>query len=189
MPIRSFIAVEIPDEVHERLGRIAGKLRECGVKVRWSRPGNIHLTLKFLGDVEDNDIPKVCDVMAAAVEGVRPFDVRIAGLGAFPPRGAPRVVWVGITGDTEALIALAGDLDERIAETVGIRPERRRFHPHLTLGRVKTTRGAERLTEAMQALEPVDLGPICIDAIALFMSKLDPKGSIYTRMAEVRLGG
>jgi 2'-5' RNA ligase len=188
MPIRSFIAVEVPDDVQEQLGRIAGKLRECGVKVRWSQPGNIHLTLKFLGDVDDNDIPKVCGVITEAAAGLKPFDVRIAGLGAFPPHGAPRIVWVGITDQTEPLIALAEDLDRRIAETIGIRPEHRKFHPHLTLGRVKSTRGTDRLIEAMQALEPVDLGLFGVDALALFMSKLHSQGSIYTRMAEVGLG-
>jgi len=188
MSIRSFIAVEIPDDVQEQLGRIAGKLRDSGAKVRWARPENIHLTLKFLGDVDDNDIPKVCDVMRESVEGLKPFDVRIAGLGTFPPNGPPRVVWAGIAGDTEPLIALAEDLDARLVEAIGVPGEHRKFHPHLTLGRVKSTRGAQPLRDAMTALEPVDLGLFQVNALALFMSKLDRGGSIYTRMAEVRMG-
>jgi 2'-5' RNA ligase len=185
MPIRSFIAIEVPSDLQEAMGRIQGKLIDTRVQVRWVKVENIHLTIKFLGDVRDEDIPKVCDIMKDAAAGASPFELELAGLGTFPPNGIPRVVWVGMRGDLDALNVLVEELEENLSEELGIAAEHREFKPHLTIGRVKTTKGADRLVQAMKALEPAELGRFIADGITLFMSELGSEGSTYTRMAEM----
>ena len=183
MSIRSFIAIEIPDEIKESLNRTQQKLRSADVKVRWVDHRNIHLTTKFLGDVSDSDIPKICEVVRAASAATPPLGLEVAGLGTFPRKGPPRIIWAGVQGALEALGKLVEDIETGLADEVGIRPEHRVYHPHLTLGRVKSTRGVDRLVEAIRGCEPADLGAFTAEGITLFMSELSPGGAIHTPMA------
>jgi len=186
--IRSFIAIEIPVDFKEALGRIQRTLGSAEVKVRWVDHRNIHLTTKFLGDVQDSDVPVICEVIKSAASGVEPFELEIAGLGFFPPKGPPRIIWAGIKGQIETLEKLVGEIDEGISREVGIRPESRRYHPHLTLGRVKSTRGAGRMAELMRESEAVEIGKFSARAVTLFMSELTAAGAVHTPMAEIKLG-
>ena len=186
--MRCFIAIEAPSDIREALGRVQGKLRPAGADVKWADPDGIHLTVKFLGDVEDTDVPKVCDVMSACALAARPLDLEVAGLGTFPPRGAPRVVWAGVRGDVEPLAKLVMGLEQAVADAVGIAPERRPYHAHLTLGRVRSTRGAARLVEAIASAGAVELGSFAADELVLFMSELTREGAVYTPMARAKLG-
>jgi 2'-5' RNA ligase len=188
MTMRCFIAFEVPEDLQEALGRVQAKLFGAGADVKWSKPETIHLTVKFLGDVTDRDIPAACDAMKAAAAEAEPMDLSIEGLGAFPAEGAPRVLWAGLSGDIEPLKRLVADLEKAVADDVGIRPEVRPFHPHLTLGRVRSERNAERLMEAVRAAGPAEIGSFSADELVLFMSELTRKGPIYTPMARARLG-
>jgi len=188
LAMRCFIAIEAPSDIREALGRVQGKLRPAGADVKWADPDGIHLTVKFLGDVEDTDVPKVCDVMSACALAARPLDLEVAGLGTFPPRGAPRVVWAGVRGDVEPLAKLVMGLEQAVADAVGIAPERRPYHAHLTLGRVRSTRGAARLVEAIASAGAVELGSFAADELVLFMSELTREGAVYTPMARAKLG-
>ena len=187
MAIRSFIAIEVPSDIQEALGRIEERLRPAGASVGWVNPGNIHLTTKFLGYVREEDLPQVCEVMKSAARHTRSFDLEVAGLGAFPPTGAPRVVWAGVRGELEPLDRLVEEIEQGVADAVGIPPEHRPYHPHLTLGRVKSAKNAERLRAAMLECGPAEAGSFSADGITLFMSQLDREGGVYTPMAEMKL--
>jgi len=189
MAIRSFIAIKVPSDIQEALGRIEDRLRPAGAPVGWVNPDNIHLTTKFLGYVEEQDLPKVCEVMKSAAGRTRPFDLEVAGLGTFPPVGTPRVVWAGVHGDLEPLDRLVQELEQGVADAVGIRPEHRPYHAHLTLGRVKSGKNAEQLKAAMLECGAAMAGSFTADGITLFMSELRHEGSIYTPMAEMRFEG
>ncbi len=189
MAIRTFIAIEIPEEIKEALGRLQQRLRAAEVKVRWVNPQNIHLTTKFLGDVNDSDVPKVCEVVKQAATQTPAFELEVAGLGAFPPKGAPHILWVGLQGGIETLARFVEEVDGALADELGIRPERRKYHPHLTLGRVKSTRNTDRLKALMTECEPVELGTFSAESVTLFMSELTSEGAIHTPMAEMKFEG
>jgi 2'-5' RNA ligase len=188
MSMRCFIAIEVPEDLQEALGRIQAKLRGCGADVKWAAPETIHLTVKFLGDVRSEDVPRACGAMTAAALSARPMELSIRGLGTFPPGGAPRVVWAGLEGDVEPLMKLVAGIEQGIADAVGIAPESRPFHPHLTLGRVRSTRGADRLRAAIEAAGPADVGAFTADELVLYMSELTREGPVHTVMARAKFG-
>jgi len=183
--VRTFIAVELDEAIRERLAQAQERLRATGCSVKWVSPDKIHLTLKFLGQIEGGAVEAVRQVMSSAAWDVEPFEVTVAGLGAFPARGAPRVVWAGIAHGG-GLAALHGQLDGALAR-LGVGPETRAFAPHLTLGRVKDRRGAEALRPLLEAGAAEQFGTQRVEEIVLFRSVLSPGGSTYTALHRERL--
>ena len=156
------------------------KLARCPAKVKWVAPENIHLTLKFLGDVDEPTAAGVGAAMAAA-SGGGPFTFAVEGLGAFPPRGRPRVVWAGVTDGAAAASQLQAKLE------TGLRPlgfkKERSFVPHLTIGRVKSPKGAPDLAVMIEQLAGTTFGSCTASEIVLFESTLTPQGAIYSAAA------
>ena len=192
-PIRCFIAIDLPGDIHRELDLlIAGlKGRVKGTDVKWVSARNIHLTLKFLGDVSPDRIDQVRQTLTATCTPAAPMRLGITSLGMFTSRGVPRVVWAGISGDVERLTTLAMLLDEALV-SAGFEREGRPFAPHLTLGRVRpeaTGQTASLLRSAIE--EPLVPRELRFDALEvnLMRSQLTPGGAIYSRMAQVRLGG
>ena len=184
--LRTFIAIELPEEIQRGLERVQRKLSRligAGLKVRWTRPEAIHLTLKFLGDIRRETIHEVGAFMRESVRGIPPFELTVEGLGSFPPTGRPRILWVGVTGEVEPLSVLAGRLEEG-ARQIGAKGEDRRYVPHLTLGRVKSA--PPGFAESLAAVKKPILGTFQADGLTLFMSELTPKGSAYTVLDRVR---
>jgi len=186
--VRTFVAVEMPPEVRRFLGECQDRLRRAGGDVRWVRPELIHLTLVFLGEVPMDSLG---DLEAAVRESVAPFGpltLRVQGAGRFPPRGAPRVVWIGVEESTGGLLdlqkALAG-ATAALAEKV----EDRAYQAHLTLGRVKSGKNARQLGEAVDAMAG-HAGP-ALEAreVTIFKSELSPRGPTYTPLARIALSG
>lgn len=187
------MAIDLPDEVRDRLGDIIARLsrRIAPGTVRWVRPDGIHLTLKFLGEVSTGSLSQVRDVLARASDAHAPFEARVGGLGCFPNPRRPRVIWVGVEEPSGRLASLQQALEAQF-ERLGYRREGRPFSPHLTLGRVREGAGADAVQAvgASVGLEPVpDLGTIPVRAICLFRSDLRPSGAVYTRLAEIALRG
>ena len=187
--IRAFIAIELPESVRAQLGRIQGQLKPGheGV-VRWVDPKGVHLTLKFLGNIAESQVPAVADAVRGAAKVGR-FPVEVGRPGAFPSLQAPRVVWVGVGGDLEKLAALQRAIDGALAR-LGFPPENRPFSPHLTLGRVRETASkAERraLGEAVGHLRIEALTPVEMDSVSVMRSQLTPSGAIYTCLASIPL--
>ncbi|MFQ5594093.1 MAG: RNA 2',3'-cyclic phosphodiesterase [Anaerolineae bacterium] len=184
--IRSFIAIELTQAVLDGLIKVQDELRadEWTDEVRWVRPEGIHLTLKFLGDVPANRIDAIGEAMERAVAGSRPFSITAEGLGVFPNWRRPRVVWVGLKGDVSQLHALQGKVEQSMAE-LGFEPEGRRFHPHLTLGRVNRRASSgyqRRLGEALQSHTVHVVGGMQVEEVSLMRSQLSPRGAKYTQL-------
>lgn len=185
--IRTFIAIKIPEDIQEKLSDLQEKLQQAEAHVSWVKPDNIHLTLKFLGNIEEDQIPAIVSSLKESVKVVTPFQLQIGYAGAFPNIRFPRVVWIGVTDDENgSLKALQTDLNERLAR-VGFKEENGRFNPHLTLGRVRSQKNRSNLLRAIEAIINIWVGVIAVNAIYLIRSELKPTGSEYTDIAEIRI--
>ena len=182
MSMRTFIAVEIPPEVRTALGRTLGTLKARIAGVRWSRPENIHVTLRFLGEVDDRSIPEVAAAARAAARRTAPFELKLGGPAGFGG-SSPRVLLLAIGGQSEALVGLAAALEDELDER-GFGREGRAFRPHLTLGR----RGRSDVPESWRDLAQPPPAAWDVDELCVFSSELTPQGPIYTPLARCPLG-
>lgn len=186
MKIRSFIAIELGDKEKRSLELIQNKLKRELPPVKWVKPAAMHLTLKFLGYVEEDWIPRIVESMDSAARGCRPFRMKLSGIGAFPNSKKPRVIWVGIREESGALKRLAEEL-EKLLSGIGLEPEERPFSPHLTLGRVKERGGGNAFEGVLTVFKDRDAGEAQVDEISLMRSDLTPKGPIYSALHLVEL--
>ncbi len=189
--IRTFIAIELEEVQHRALRDVQTRLiRERAARdVRWVAPDNIHLTLKFLGDVESGSLPDLQHAVADACAGTATFTLTLTGAGAFPNTRRPNVIWVGVGGAVERAAELAQKIDEACA-AVGFAREERPFSPHLTLGRVKRdARPSDRqfIGEMIVNAQIGNLGELPVERVSVMKSELHPGGSVYTRLAEIQL--
>jgi len=187
--IRSFIAIELPDELRLGLGRLQASLKnQAGVK--WVDPSGIHLTLKFLGGVDADRLGGITQAMEEAAAGISPFRLEVNGLGVFPSPRQVRVAWVGLRGDIDSLLRLQQRLETSLSR-LGFTPESRPFTPHLTLARVRDGVSSETRGGFGQAFIGATLDMECtieVGAIALMRSQLSRQGAIYSRISLVSLG-
>jgi len=189
--IRSFIAIELPEEAKEGLARLRKELdRDEHKFVKWVDPGGIHLTLKFLGNIPSKRITEITEAIKEAAQGISPFHLEISGLGAFPSLRQARVLWVGIGGEVDELSRLQQNIDSALA-ALGFAKEERSFVPHLTLARIR--QGAsppERRSfgELVGSTIFEDKYHVEVEAINLMRSQLTPAGAIYTCLSAVGLG-
>lgn len=180
---RVFCAIELPEATRVRLMEHIAQLRTQlpEVRVSWSRESNIHLTLKFIGEISRALVPKFESAISRAVRGSAPFPILISGNGVFPNRRDPRVIWIGITDPNEALGTLHLRLETE-SEKEGFSKEKRRFHPHLTLARVRHPEEARELAQAHEALTfPAE--EIIVNELVLIRSELSSTGSKYTTLS------
>jgi len=188
--IRSFIAIELPAEVKQALGKIQAQLKSGSrAPVKWVDPAILHLTLKFLGYVDAGVIGNITSALEESCRGVAPFQLGVNGLGVFPNPRRVQVVWVGLTGELEKLAALQKRIDT-VLTPLGFRAEARPFTPHLTLARVREEAGPEerqRLGELVASITLEPAGSFTVDAVHLMKSQLTRTGPIYTRQASVTL--
>ena len=182
-PVRIFIALELPGVVGRTLGDTIGILRVLGNQVRWVRPEGVHLTLKFLGDVDEARAPEVVACVQQASGKVAPFTVRTSGLGGFPDRERARVVWVGIAGDLQPLALLQREIEGALAQ-IGFPEDRRKFFPHLTLGRVRR-RPVSLPSGATESVQSVNFR---VDRVTVMKSDLRPDGAVYTPLGYGQIG-
>ncbi len=187
--LRLFVAVELPANVRQRLADVADELRGMGLeRLRWVRPENIHITLKFLGETPAEHRPQIEDALRAAAEGVATHELTLGKLGKFGGRQNPRVLWVDVRGDVDALKALHKRVDARIAP-LGFPSDERPFAAHLTLARVPqdlAKKVARSLAEAIEAVKVPD-PPIPVREVVLMRSELRREGPVYTRLCGVEL--
>ena|SRR5215471_1382870 len=183
--IRTFICIEIPHSIKTRIEKLQESLRGIEAQISWTKPSNIHLTLKFLGAVTPPRLERVKIAVEQAAKGIKPFEINVSGAGCFPSPRSPRVLWVGITEVPRELEQLYSKIDEGLSRE-GFEREKRKFSPHLTLGRIRTPRNASLVAETLIA---GDFGPERFRAneVIVMRSDLKPTGSIYTPQAIVRL--
>jgi 2'-5' RNA ligase len=189
--IRSFIAIELPEEAKEGLARLKKELERDEHKfVKWVDPGGIHMTLKFLGNIPSKRVTEITAAMEEAAQGISPFHLEISGMGAFPSLRQVRVFWVGIGGELDKLSMLQQNIDSALA-ALEFAKEERSFVPHLTLARIR--QGASPLErrsfgELVGSAIFEDKYHIKVEAISLMRSQLTPAGAIYTCLSAVGLG-
>ena len=180
--LRSFVAVEIPEDVKDEIARLTARLARAGYPVRWVNRSNLHLTLVFLGENPPEFISRVKDVLPKVAARVACFQWSLKNLGVFPNLRAPRVVWLGVDQGRSELTGLAGAVQQELV-TIGLVPEARPFSAHLTIGR---TRGP--LPEASKLVEmPYASRSFSADRFILFRSQLRPTGPVYEALAEYPL--
>ena len=180
------MAIELDESGRRSLSKAQQLLRSYDRLVRWPPVQNLHLTLKFLGDVPDADVPGVCEAARRAAERSAPFSFALEGLGCFPPKGPVRIVWAGVKPDGEGLLRCQKAVEDEMAR-VGFKPENRPFSPHLTIGRARQGPNTRDLRAAVETTEWSGPGQRS-EELVVFESQLRPTGAVYTRVTGCRLG-
>ncbi len=183
--MRSFIAAPLSQEVRSALAEMQAHLRAFGADVKWTAVPSIHLTLKFLGEVDPAIVPQLATSLREAAGSERPFSLHFRGLGVFPDFRNPRVVWCGLDGDLSLLAALQSRV-ELACVGAGLAPEVRAFQPHLTLGRVRGKSNLQRLVDYIK-IAPVSECGFEVGEFHIYQSVLKPQGAIYTVLETILL--
>ncbi len=185
---RIFIAIDISDEARRQIAAYVEDLRRAAgrARVKWERPDKLHLTLKFLGDTDPSRIKRVEDAVERVAQLHTPLDAEVAGTGVFPNAAAPAIMWLGVSETSGQIAAIATGIEKEFAKP-GYKREKRSFHPHITIARIRDPRAARHLSKIHLENE---FGPIAFDVrnITIYESKLLPTGSIYSVVSEHALG-
>jgi len=190
MMLRSFIAIELPADLQDTIYASTSGLQESLPKplVRWVPPKNLHLTLKFLGDVSPANLEQLAEALMVETAKHETFSISVGGLGAFPNSRRARVIWIGM--DAPASLGTLQHCVESVAERLGYPPEERPFSAHLTIGRTGQNCSASELAKIRSELDACrvgSLGSVRVEAIQIFKSDLNPAGSVYTRLYSLAL--
>lgn len=187
--IRTFIAVEVDDFVRQRALDLMDILRTAQADVKWVEPENLHITIKFLGEVLSRDIYHICQAVKQAVASIEPFPLVLGGAGAFPDVVRPRTIWLGFTAGAEELVRLQQSV-ERALLPLGFPREGRPFKAHLTLGRVRRANpGLARLAQLLREQAEFKGAETFVEQVVVFSSQLTPQGPIYEPLATLPLQG
>jgi len=186
--LRTFIAINVPPAVLDTIARIQNRFKSLGLHASWVKPGNIHLTLKFLGDTDPDRIPGIQITLTETLASLARFQLSLDSVGVFPDTNNPRVLWLGLKDREGALETLQTGI-EKALEQIGFPREQRPFSPHVTLARIKSPKGKKELKSELDALNRQGITPHPFDVgeIQLYESQLTPKGSIYTVLANFKL--
>ena len=189
MGIRSFLAFELPSQIRQVLLRVHDELKRSKLDVRWVRPEGIHLTVVFMGDVQEADISPIVKGIGEACLTYGPFPVALRSMGCFPNSRKPSVLWLGVESDLERMSRFRDDLQEKLLP-FGIQAEKRDFRPHLTLGRFKKPGRSPAELEELLSKHRGLTSPVCpLNELILFKSDLKPGGAVYAKMGSWALTG
>ena len=185
--IRAFIAIAVPESVLRSCEEIMARLKGLNLQGRFARTQSLHLTLHFLGNIEDEQISGIAGILEQAGKGVTPFDLEVGRLGVFPHLTNPRVVWIGVQ-PVDRLMTLQSKIQQCL-EPLGFPEENRDFHPHLTLLRLKSRKNLRQLAQYIDTEGPyLQAGVIKAEKIHLYQSILKPEGAEYLKLFTARLG-
>lgn len=181
--VRTFLAAELPADIMQGVAQVQSRLKKTlSGPIRWVRPEGIHLTLRFLGDISPERIPDILAAVEPCCTGTAPIPLMVKSLGVFPHLNHPRVLWMGLEGETVALKNLRDRLEEA-AVGLGFAREDRSFRAHLTLARIKSPKGLIGIASAVESQSGASAGSFTVTALHLFQSALTPQGAIYTKLA------
>jgi 2'-5' RNA ligase len=187
--LRTFLAVDVGEAIQNRCVSLQEKLAATGASVKWVEPANIHLTLLFLGEVDERDLVPICRATSAVASQFAPIDLDVQGVGCFPNPARPRVIWAGISRGKDEIAALHDALEPPLLELGCYRREDRPYTPHMTLGRVEGNSSADRLRGAFAKFAQWNCGEASVEEVLVFSSELRPQGPIYTVLGRAALGG
>src|SRR4030066_1134835 len=174
--MRTFIAIELPQELTSKIDQLQAVLRKTGADVSWVKPQNVHITLKFLGEVKEEKIEEVYQATELSVKGIRKFQVNLQGLGGFPNMKRPRAIWIGVEKGKEILAELYPKVEEEFYK-IGFAKENRSFAPHLTIGRVKSPKNLERLASEINKIS-FQTEEFEVKEVVVMKITLHPTGSV-----------
>ncbi|MEN6356528.1 MAG: RNA 2',3'-cyclic phosphodiesterase [Armatimonadota bacterium] len=184
--IRTFVAVLMDDAIRRRVAEVQSQLKKLAPDVKWVAPENFHITMKFLGNVDEAVLPDVISAVEEGAQGFSPFDLAISSVGAFPNPARARVVWVGSADGREKLAELARSIDKKLVE-MGFEKEDKPFKAHITIGRVKTSRFLRALAEGIGKVDANNLGTQRVSGVAVMRSNLGREGPTYTPIQVIDL--
>lgn len=187
--MRTFVAVELDAACRRALAEALGRLKSFAAGVRWVQPDALHLTLKFIGDLPEADLPAAVECLGGAAAAAPPFTMTVSGLSGFPPRGAPRVIHVGVQEESGALAALQRAVEDALEDRLGIAREGRPYVPHITFGRARDPRRCPPTEEICAAVAEQSFGRVEVDSFVLMRSDLKPGGPVYTPLHRFPLTG
>ncbi|HLN82683.1 MAG TPA: RNA 2',3'-cyclic phosphodiesterase [Candidatus Binatia bacterium] len=184
--IRAFIAVDLDDPVIEKICNVVEILKSRITEIRWLRKENLHLTLKFLGNIAESQVEPIATALRHPLGLFSPCNISAKGLGVFPDFRRPKILWVGLTGDQ--LVQLTAEIESALMP-LGFTPENRAFTPHLTIGRWREgNRPAKNLRQKIGSLNDFEFGACAVRQIVLFQSVLKPEGASYSELRTIQLG-
>jgi len=186
--IRTFVAIKPPKEVIAQIAELQQRLAAAVSGVRWVRPEGIHLTLKFLGDIDAVQVESAGTAIAQAAAGIHPFSLTIKGVGVFPGIKRPRIIWAG-AGDPDRMLPVLQQAVEAGLAAIGFAEERRPFRGHLTLGRAKGKLDSATMGDILLRERSFEIEPFAVEQITLFQSRLKPTGAQYLPLLQARLQG
>ena len=189
MAIRSFLAFELPGDIREKVSKISGEVKNSGLNAGWVKPGNIHLTVIFMGNIDEKEIPGIISTIDNAACNHKTYDISLGGMGLFPDIRRPRVIWLGLNGEIDGLASLRDDLQKSL-KPFGIKQEKRPFKPHLTLGRFrKPIKDPVLLKKVIEKYRDTRGPGGKLQELVMFKSELNPGGAVYTRIHSWPLTG
>mgnify|MGYP001202575620 CR=1 FL=1 len=180
---RGFIAIDI--ESNKKLIEFENEVKKTGTDLKLVEPKNVHITLKFLGDIEETLADELEKIIINAVKEMKSFDIQLKGTGVFPNNNYIKVVWLGIQ-NSKPIAEIAQRIDEQTSK-IGFEKERRSFSPHLTISRVKTVKNKDQLLQVLEKYRDVEFADIKVDNIKLKKSELTPNGPIYTDIKIIKI--
>lgn len=185
---RTFLAIDLPSSLQSAIGQNIRTVKRELPGLSWSKPENLHINLKFLGETTESQVDQIRQVVGPAISHVSPFTLEINGFGVFPDDRVPRVLWIGLGGALDSLASLA-ECVGRAVVPLGFPQEYRPFRPHLTVARVKKDhREVGRVLGTLGVLtDPFPCGPLPVERVTLFKSDLRPTGPVYTKLWDVSL--
>jgi 2'-5' RNA ligase len=186
--IRTFIAIDVSEPVRDRLVKLQEKLAQADTDVKWVEAENLHLTLLFLGEVEDKQLHEVCRAVAGACAGVAPFTMSLEKVGCFPNARRPRILWAGVGTGVQEVVALHDAIEPALLDLGCYRREERDYTPHLTLGRVKGDKVTSELSEAIAKNQAWQAGDTVVREVLVMSSSLGRDGPEYAVMSRAKLG-
>ncbi|MBN2034515.1 MAG: RNA 2',3'-cyclic phosphodiesterase [Deltaproteobacteria bacterium] len=189
MGIRSFLAFDLPPQIRQVLLNLYSEVSRSSLNAKWVRPESIHLTMVFMGEIREADLPLVIDAIGEVCLHYGPFPTALQSMGSFPSSRNPRVLWLGVDTDLERMSRFRDDLEQRLLP-FGIQVEKRGFHPHLTLGRFKKLgKKTAELEELLSKHRGLTSALCSLNELILFRSDLRPAGAVYTKIESWALTG
>ncbi|MDH7507399.1 MAG: RNA 2',3'-cyclic phosphodiesterase [Candidatus Thermoplasmatota archaeon] len=180
---RGFIAVDVP--LNKKLLDMENEIKNTQADLKLVEPENIHVTLKFLGDTDEEKIDEIQEIIKNSVKDINAFDIKLKGSGVFPNKNYMKVIWVGLE-NAKKLQEIAKKLDKQL-ENLGFKAEKRDFAAHLTIARVKSSKNKEKLLQILEKYQDVEFAVINVNSVKLKKSDLTQKGPIYTTLREIKL--
>ncbi len=188
MNLRTFVAIEFPQEIKKKISQVLRDLENVTDKIKWTEPENFHLTLKFLGPTPGDKREAIASALHAVGGRQAPFEISLLGVGAFPSLNKPQILWVGVKEGAQQLITLAAAINQAL-EPLGFETDARAFSAHATLGRVKSLRAVENLKKKLSPHLQASFGQCQVKVLTWHQSTLTPEGPVYEALEKIPLKG